>query len=955
MGDDRASESNPSLTYDDPRAAEHRRVERHNVLRELQSRLFGRARRQIVLGRYIVREQVGSGGFGAVYRAFDPSLERDVAIKILRGTSLDPRDGAALLAESRIIAGLDHPNVVRVWDVGLDDEFEPDRDTAMPTVYVVLELLDGAPLDRWIVETRPEPDRVLQVLQEAGAGIAAVHEAGIAHGDIKPANIVVDASGRARVVDFGLAHRVGRELETTERSTLGASKSSAPRFARGGTPLYMAPEAALAGDPTLVADQFSLALVMAEALIGELPYDGTKAEVADAKRRGLSGAELVRAGLDARIAHALARSLSPRPEERYPSVRAMLDAMTPRRRPPVVAVATVAVGIGLGAVLWSARTAPRCESYRAKAEAAWAERREAIRERFDRWSAPYAGALHERVVGRLDDVAEAWTERADVLCADAPAVTPTEADQIELCLDARLAELEAVLEVLATGGSMELRRSMNVIAEVGDPSFCAPEQLESAMVSADPEVQATIAALRQDLFDGQAKLATGDIGAARAAAQTVLERARALELGPVEAEATYELGNAAVAAGRPDEAVELLERAYFSAETLGHDRLMAAASSRLVLVAGRQLENTQLALRWGEWARAAIARLKDPASALASLEYALGVVALRRGDLDLAARQYEHALELYRELGARGDIAATLNGLAVTHKEKGDPATALELLEEAYALESAELGPLHPDASATLSNLGLAALELGDGARAATALTQVVDTRRASLGGEHPDVAAALVNLSVVDYTIGRYDVALERLDQAAEIIESSLGQHPMLAIALDNAGACRRELGDPQAAIPLHRHAIEIQERALPELHEQRGTTLANYGLSLALGGQRAQSDAAFEQAEVILGGNGDASRQGRASLLAYVAMAKEHRGDDGRNGLRRALELLERDRPRPLTGQVAFALAQAELARGATTESVAAAQRARSMFEQLGNQPDQQRVEDWLSNVSR
>lgn len=947
MVDDDASSTLDSLKLADfdPREAETRPIERHSVLRELQSRLFGRAKAELVLGgRYVLKERLGAGGFGAVYRAYDPALERDVAVKVLRGTTVDPTEGAALLAESRTIAALDHPNVVRVFDVGLDEDFEPGPSEALPTVYVVLELLVGRPLSEWISSERPDTTRLLDTLVGAGRGVAAVHDAGIVHGDIKPANIVVDADGDARVVDFGLAHHVGRELETTERNARVASSRQSARFVRGGTPAYMAPEATLGGDPTFRGDQYSLALVIAEALAGRLPFPGTRDDLPAEKLRGVSPGQLATLGLAAAPARVLARALSPRPEDRFASVGAMLDALA---RPAMRGTAAwIALGVvGASALFLSPDEAAQCDAFRRSARESWAEQQPLIRERFERWSTPYAEELGARVVAKVDELVDSWETEASRFCRDR-SVDTSETDRTELCLDGRLREIETVLQILAEGNAVELEHSLDVIAKVGAPEYCAPALVERAMISGDPAMQAAASRLRGDLFRTRAQLAAGNDVEARALASRVQLRAEALELAPVEAEATYELGNAQCALGRFADGIANLERAYFSAETLGHDRLMAAASTRLVMIAGRQLQDADLALRWGEWARAAVARISDNGEATAALEYALGVVALRRGDLELGFRQHEHALDLYRKLGDTSSVAACLNGLAVVHKERGQLDDALPLLEQVYQLEVERLGEHHPHVTTVASNLGLTALELGDIPRAESMLAQVVDSRRSSLGPDHPDVAAAVLNLSVVDYTRGRYSQALEQTNTATAVIEAALGEHPMLALALDNAGVCRRGEGHADLAVPLHRRALQVQHDTMPPGHPQTATTLTNLGLALALAGHPADADAEFNRARTILGAD---PSEAATILRLFTAIAQEQRGADGRTELKRGLRELG-ERPRPVLGYATFALARAERAHGNESGAIAAANRAREVFASLSNETDGERVERFL-----
>src|SRR5262245_15725621 len=152
--------------------------------------------------RYRLLEPLGAGGMGVVYAAFDTKLGRKVAIKRLRetgaGTPAEKRRGR-FLREAQLLASLSHPNVLTVHDVG-----GPDRE-----LYVVMELVEGAPVSRWLSEKRPSWRAVVEVFMQAGRGLVAAHQLGIVHRDIKPDNILVANNGRVLVGDFGLAGLAG--------------------------------------------------------------------------------------------------------------------------------------------------------------------------------------------------------------------------------------------------------------------------------------------------------------------------------------------------------------------------------------------------------------------------------------------------------------------------------------------------------------------------------------------------------------------------------------------------------------------------------------------------------------------------------------------------------------------------------------------------------------------------
>jgi hypothetical protein len=281
------------------------------------------------VGRYQVRRTLGHGAMGVVYAAWDPELEREVAVKLVRGQSAG---GAARLArEARAMAQVRHPAVIVVHDAGvLDGE-----------VFVVMELVAGGTLADWLA-TKPAWRDVIARARLAGAGLVAAHAVGLVHRDFKPANVLVGEDGRMIVADFGLARPAyAGERAATNPETDGDVAATAAG-AIIGTPAYMAPEQHLgerAGPP---ADQFALAVTLYEGLYGARPFAGTTptelgAEVVAGEVRPPPADSPVPPAVAAVVLRGLARE----PGDRWPSVQAMLDALdaavaaaTPVEAPP---------------------------------------------------------------------------------------------------------------------------------------------------------------------------------------------------------------------------------------------------------------------------------------------------------------------------------------------------------------------------------------------------------------------------------------------------------------------------------------------------------------------------------------------------------------------------------------------------------------------------------------------
>ncbi len=208
------------------------------------------------IGRYRLIEPIGRGAMGAVYRAHDPQLERDVAVKIIAselasGHGDAEETGARFTREARVAARLQHPNIVAVFDAG-------EQDGAL---FLVMELVEGDSLGACMARGDfPTPTRALEIVAQAADALAAAHAAGIIHRDIKPGNLLLPRGGRVKVSDFGIAKAVGESTELTRTGTLV------------GSPAYMAPEQVQNLPLDGRSDLFSLGVVLFEMLLHRKPF-----------------------------------------------------------------------------------------------------------------------------------------------------------------------------------------------------------------------------------------------------------------------------------------------------------------------------------------------------------------------------------------------------------------------------------------------------------------------------------------------------------------------------------------------------------------------------------------------------------------------------------------------------------------------------------------------------------
>ncbi|WP_407664835.1 serine/threonine-protein kinase, partial [Micromonospora tarensis] len=207
-------------------------------------------RDQLLAGRYRLLERLGSGGMAVVHRAYDEVLERDVAVKVLIASDANARQ--RIRGEAKAAARLSHPHVTSVYDYG-----ESSLD-GVEVPFVVMELLGGRTLEQRLVAGPLPPRAALRVCAEVAAALAAAHDQGLVHRDIKPGNVMLTPTG-AKVLDFGIAAGAGEPEIDFEGRLLG-------------TPAYLAPERLLAGEVLPASDVYALGLLLYRVLTGRLPW-----------------------------------------------------------------------------------------------------------------------------------------------------------------------------------------------------------------------------------------------------------------------------------------------------------------------------------------------------------------------------------------------------------------------------------------------------------------------------------------------------------------------------------------------------------------------------------------------------------------------------------------------------------------------------------------------------------
>ena len=414
-------------------------VEGRVLQHALEVRLFGSAE-PVQLGRFSVLGSLGRGGMGSVYAAYDPDLDRRVAVKVLHSLGGSRQPPERLIREAKALARLTHPFVVTVHEVGVHDGH----------VFIAMEYAPGGTLTEWAKTLQGDPgrfDAIVARMRECIEGLQAAHDAGIVHRDFKPANVLIGADGRAKVADFGLA-QVHSDPDPTEEHDLQHAPSgsdsdrldpepsgensqlttdrASPSAAIAGTPAYMAPEH-FDGETSPRSDQFSVCATFFEVLYGEPAFEG-KTITALVARINEGPSQPRDRGVPDWMFALLARGLSADPKDRFDSMRALDDvldrALRPRRRAGVVfgvvGLASAAVAIAWPrpeATIGAAPSGSPCTDGREILAPAWgAERQEGVKAAFEATAQPSWPGIWERVESRLGRWSDGWSSAYRVSC-----------------------------------------------------------------------------------------------------------------------------------------------------------------------------------------------------------------------------------------------------------------------------------------------------------------------------------------------------------------------------------------------------------------------------------------------------------------------------------------------------------------------------------------------------------
>jgi eukaryotic-like serine/threonine-protein kinase len=792
------------------------------------------------IDRFVVIGLVGRGGMGEVYAAYDPDLDRKVAIKLLRSRGDKTEGRTRLLREAQAIAKLQHPNVVVVYEVG----------TFGDSVFIAMEFVDGRTLNGWLHASPRSRKEVVQVFVAAGRGLAAAHAAGLVHRDFKPDNVMVTNDGQVRVMDFGLARQATprdgfasagealaapdvlakiavETLDPDATAKLGADAEAARAAVSGGylaakltltgamlgTPAYMAPEQFAAQPTNELTDQFSFCVALYEFLYGHRPFEGDSfLALMTAVSTGAVRAAPTKTGVPGWMRKVVLRGLETDPARRFPSMKMLLEAL---ETDPTVRTKRLAAGVGVIACLALAAFAERriagtqhalCrgggERWAGVWEAAGAPsaRKTAIRAAFLATGKSYAEQAFTSASRMIDEYVGRWIAMYADTCEATHVRGEQSTEVLDLrmsCLNERMGSVRALADVFAHATGDVVENAVSAAGALPRIDRCGEVALLKAVVK-PPEDEPTrkkVEALREEKVRLVALRDLGKCADAIKLADELIPKAKELGYLPLVAEtldaATFPTGNVCIP---PALAIERYQEVYAVAVTAHDDELAARAATlesnfNTLLV----VEDYKSGKTWLDIARATIARIGGQPLLEAWARSTEANLSAHDGDWNaaLAANQLSR-LGKERVLG-RDHMDVILSDLNIA-----------QVLEAAGHLDEAA------DANAT----------------ARESLVRL-------LGPEHPLVAAAWYNEGEVLLLLRQFPEARNALEHALAVWKKPGSDRSLVAFAETALGSALLGEGHPTDAIAPLEDALVIRVGASSS-HDVLGET--RFALARAL-----------------------------------------------------------------------------------------------------------------------
>ena len=818
------------------------------------------------LGRYAVLGTIGRGGMGVVYRAYDPDLDRAVALKLLTPGSKKSEASARMVREAQAMAKLSHPNVVPVHDVGVQEG----------RVFIAMEFVRGMTLGKW-AEGRPWQEVVAAYVQ-AGRGLAAAHAVGLIHRDFKPDNCLVreerDGLPHVLVLDFGLA-KVAEEGETEplpaadaqELVEVGGESQGLTRTgALLGTPAFMSPEQHSGARVDAKSDQFSFCVALYEGLYGERPFGGVGLvsiafNVLQGRRRPLPR----NVDVPRWVQEVIDRGLALDPNDRFESMDRLLARLEPRDRKSRLGLWIGASGLAtmaavVGALGSRAAVVEPCSNASDEMAEVWNDtRRQAIEQSFAATGLAYAADSGQLVTTGIDRWAETWVEIRTEAC-EATQVHKTQSENMldlrVACLDRRLAELDTLVGLLEKADAKLVEKSVRVAAELGGLELCSDTQALASAVPPpeDPEVVVAVQELERELSAVRMLMEAGRAKEAHDRAREADARAADMDYPPIRARALYVLGDAEAKDGHRDDSVKTLERAALLALESGADRTAVHALRQLAFVEGGLEGRAEPARRWISVGLALVPRLGDPVHERSQLLGTLGNVEITAANNKAAAELLEKALQLRSDEPTIG-MASSLLSLGAAQLRAGEYEEGRATLQRSLEIHIRLQGARHPDVALVYNNLALVHERLGELERSAEFMQRSLDILEPTLGPEHPTVGVVTSNLGLLLFYMGKVEEAQGPARRGVEILEAALGpDHQALGRALNPLGHVRMAQGRHEEARALFQRSLDIRSSALGPDHHDVGLSALNLGRLELMLGETEQAKQWLERAVTLI-----------------------------------------------------------------------------------------------------
>lgn len=851
------------------------------------------------IGRYQLAQPLGAGAMGVVYQAFDPVVDRQVALKLLDVHTFTDAD--VVLREAQAMGRVNHPAVVSVYDAGVTDDY----------VFVAMELVQGQTLRQQPTRGALTARQWYAMFAHIAEGLAAAHDAGVVHRDFKPENVLVDRQGMAKVTDFGLA-RVSVPV-----ANLTFAPDAVARTHAAGTPAYMAPEQLAGGSADARSDQYSFAITLFEVLNGRRPFVATNITAL----RAAMQAPIVEWGNSGGAARTLlTRMLAPQPEARFSTMHDVASALrrlaAPRRWPWLAAtvVSVTALATVVLVLAWPERNvANPCAAADAEVITAWTPAQaSALQQAYDRVSLPYAALARDNAQRRLDGYAATLRAGYTAACRATHVQhtqSPALLDRRTQCLDRGTAALQATGQLLTNADANVVTHTVEALDQLVDVRNCADiaTLADEVPVPSEPNTRRDVAVIRRQLAEADNTLVTATFETGIALATAAAAKAATLGYRPLEAEALWVLGNLQYAASASTSAQATFERAALAA-VAGRSRwLEARIRARLAVLCAINWDQPAQSQQQIELGLALVETLQGSDAIKAKFMSAQAALLSLRGDRKGALQLLQSAVaklpdlderdraELDQDLGdafiandrmadalpvlqrsadeARRrfgpdhpDFANCLRSLAIAY-QASDPAKSVDVMIQAHMIYTKVLPPLHPQLATVKSNLGALLVEFNRTAEALPYLVAARDLETQIMAADHPAHIETLANLGRAYFALGRFADALAVTATLApvlsKVVEADQSMLPMLALVQALHGASLRALQRFAEARPIletslatHRAADMLPDEIAPVQFE-----LAQVLWALRPSVHRARVVELLQQAEVALRHSAQAS----------------------------------------------------------------------------------------------